>query len=284
MTIIILGSNGMLGSMLCFLCKTQYKHIPSIAITKSDFDVLTDSIDNLDDKLGRLLPDSNYTIINCIGAIPQKKYTPDEYTKINTKFPQDLSAYCKSRNYSLLHISTNCVFSGKNDNCLESDIPDADDVYGKSKLLGEPSSYGLTIRCSIIGPEKHTFCGLMEWFLNNNSSEIGGFTDSFWNGLTTLELSKIIFEIISTGKIQSGLLHYYSENTLSKYQILEALKSNFNKQVIINKKENGLKYYTLSSIHNKPRKNIYIQLNELAEIFNKYKSFWGLHPLMFGGG
>jgi dTDP-4-dehydrorhamnose reductase len=274
MSIIILGSNGMLGSMLHFLCKTQYTHIPAINISKSDFDVLKDNIDKLD----CLLPDSsNHTIINCIGAIPQKKYTPDEYTKINTTFPHDLSAYCKSRNYSLLHISTNCVFSGKNGNCLESDIPDADDVYGKSKFLGEPS-YGLTIRCSIIGPEKHTFCGLMEWFLNNNSSEIGGFTDSFWNGLTTLELSKIIFEIISTGKIHNGLLHYYSENTLSKYQILEALKSKFNKQVTINKKENGLKYYTLSSIHNKPRNNIYTQLNELAEVFDKYKCFFGVTP------
>lgn len=271
MTIIILGSNGMLGSMLYFLCKTQYTHIPSIAVSKSDFDVLTDNIDKLDS----VLPNNDCTIINCIGAIPQKKYTPDEYTKINTTFPHNLSEYCKSRNYSLLHISTNCVFSGKKDNCLESDIPDEDHIYGKSKFLGEPS-YGLTIRCSIIGPEKHTFCGLMEWFLNNNSSEIGGFTDSFWNGLTTLELSKIIFEIISTGQIHSGLLHYYSENTLSKYQILEALSNKFNKQVTINKKENGLKYYTLSSIHNKPRNNINNQLDELAEVFDKYKSFYNL--------
>jgi dTDP-4-dehydrorhamnose reductase len=271
MTIIILGSNGMLGSMIHFLSKTQYTDIPAIAISKSDFDVLAEDIIKLD----TLLPDINYTIINCIGAIPQKKYTPDEYTKINITFPKDLSKYCKARNFKLLHISTNCVFSGKKDNCLESDISDADDVYGKSKFLGEPS-YGLTIRCSIIGPEKHTFCGLMEWFLNNNSAEIGGFTDSFWNGLTTLELSKIIFEIINTGEIQNGLLHYYSENTLSKYQILEALSNKFNKQVTLNKKENGLKYYTLSSINTKPRINIYNQLDELVEIFNKYKSFYNL--------
>lgn len=271
MTIIILGSNGMLGSMIYFLSKTQYSHIPTIAISKSDFDVLHDNINKLD----TLLPDNNYTIINCIGAIPQKKYTPDEYAKINTTFPQDLSEYCKIRKYPFIHISTNCVFSGKKDNYLESDIPDTDDIYGKSKFLGEPF-YGLTIRCSIIGPEKHTFCGLMEWFLNNNSSEIGGFTDSFWNGLTTLELSKIIFEIISTGQIRNGLLHYYSENTLSKYQILEALCNTFNKQITIHKKENGLKYYTLSSIHNKPRNNIYEQINQLYEVFDKYKSFYNL--------
>jgi dTDP-4-dehydrorhamnose reductase len=271
MTIIILGSNGMLGSMIYFLSKTQYSNIPTIAISKSDFDVLQDNVNKLD----ALLPDNNYTIINCIGAIPQKKYTLDEYTQINTTFPQKLSEYCKFKKYSLVHISTNCVFSGRNNNCVESDMPDADDMYGKSKFLGEPS-YGLTIRCSIIGPEKHTFCGLMEWFLNNNSFEIGGFTDSFWNGLTTLELSKIIFELISNGQIHSGLLHYYSENTLSKYEILESLSSKFNKQVSINKKENGLKYYTLSSIHTKPRTNIYNQIEELFKVFDKYKSFYNL--------
>ena len=130
MTIIILGSNGMLGSMIYFLSKTQYSHIPTIAISKSDFDVLHDNINKLD----TLLPDNNYTIINCIGAIPQKKYTPDEYAKINTTFPQDLSEYCKIRKYPFIHISTNCVFSGKKDNYLESDIPDTDDIYGKSKL------------------------------------------------------------------------------------------------------------------------------------------------------
>lgn len=271
MTIVILGSNGMLGSMLYFLSKTQYTHIPTIALSKSDFDVLNDNTHKLD----TLLLDSNYTIINCIGAIPQKKYTSDEYTKINTTFPHDLSTYCKLRNYFLLHISTNCVFSGKYANCLESDISDADDIYGKSKFLGEPS-YGLTIRCSIIGPEKHTFCGLMEWFLNSNSTEVEGFTDSFWNGLTTLELSKIIFEIISTGKIQNGLLHYYSENTLSKYHILDILNNKFNKQITINKKENGLKYYTLSSVYTKPKSNIYNQIDELLQVFDGYKSFYKL--------
>lgn len=271
MTIILLGSNGMLGSMLHFLLKTQYSNIPSISLSKSDFDVLNDDISKLDS----YITFDESIVINCIGAIPQKKYSYQDYYKINEIFPKTLSNYCKSKKIKLIHISTNCVFSGYKDNCLETDIPDANDEYGISKFRGEPE-YGLTIRCSIIGPEKHIFCGLMEWFLHNTSSEINGFTDHFWNGLTTLELSKIILEFVENKNIESKLLHYYSENTLSKYEILEYLNRQFRLNVTLNKKELGTKYYTLSSNFTKPRKSIFNQIDELFSIYNNYKQFYRL--------
>lgn len=270
MSVIILGSNGMLGSMIYFLAKTEYSHIPIITISKSEFDVIDNNISNLDNILR--ISDCK-VIINCIGAIPQKKYTPNEYNIINTIFPQDLSLYCKDKGISLIHISTNCVFSGSKDMCLESDKSDASDIYGETKYLGEPS-YGLVIRCSIIGLERHTFCGLIEWFLHNESSEINGFTDSFWNGLTTLELSHIILTHVDNNKIEDKLIHYYSENSLSKYDILKYVNNKFNKNIVINKKENGMKFYTLSSIYTKPRKNIYKQIDDLYSIYPKYKTFY----------
>jgi dTDP-4-dehydrorhamnose reductase len=270
MNIIILGSNGMLGSMLYFIIKTRHPRLNAIQISKTDFDALHDSVEKFD----TLIP-VNSIIVNCIGAIPQKKYSNEHYTLLNTTFPQELAIYCKNRDLKLIHISTNCVFSGIKDNCLESDVADADDTYGQSKFLGEPS-YGLTIRCSIIGPEKHTFCGLLEWFLHNTSLQVNGFTDSFWNGLTTLELTKIILEYIDLNNVADAMVHHYSENSLSKYDILEYINNIFAKHIVINRRENGLKYYTLSSNYTKPRKSIQGQINELYSVFNEYKQFYNL--------
>jgi dTDP-4-dehydrorhamnose reductase len=270
MSIIILGSNGMLGSMLYFIIKTKYKHLNVNPVPRSAFDVLTDNISKLD-----TIVSSGSIVVNCIGAIPQKKYSDEDYTKLNTTFPQELSLYCKHNDIQLIHVSTNCVFSGNKDMCYETDKPDADDKYGQSKQLGEPE-YGLVIRCSIIGPEKHTFCGLLEWFLNNNNNEVNGFTDSFWNGLTTLELSKIIIDYIENKPLENSMIHYYSENTLSKYEILEYINSKFNRNKIINKKQNGLKYYTLCSNYSKPRTTIEKQIDELFTLYNEYKHFYGL--------
>lgn len=271
MKLYIFGSNGMLGSMLYFVAKRNHQNIETIPISREEFNVQTDSISKLDNVINA----EDSIIVNCIGAIPQKKYSDEDYKLINTTFPQELSLYCKSNNIKLIHISTNCVFSGTKNNCGETDQPDATDIYGLSKYLGEPA-YGLVIRCSIIGPEKHTFCGLMEWFLNNSSNEINGFIDSYWNGLTTLELSTIIFDHIQSNKLEDQLIHYYSENTLSKYEIISYFGQIFGKKCQINKKENGTKYYTLSSNYTKPRKNIYNQIDDIKLIFDDYKKFYNL--------
>jgi dTDP-4-dehydrorhamnose reductase len=268
--ILILGSNGMLGSMLMFVAKKYYDFNVQ-GLSKNEFNVLTDNINKLD-----TYTSENDIIINCIGAIPQKQYTEKDYYAINTTFPKQLSQYCKNKKIKLIQISTNCVFSGKKDNYKEYDIPDAEDIYGKTKFLGE-SHYGLIIRCSIIGPERHTFTGLMEWFLKNNSTTINGYVDSYWNGLTTLELSKIIFEKIKNNDIRSSLFHYYSDYSLSKYELLSYINTKSNKNITINKIENGIKYYTLSSEYIKPRKSIILQLDELFDILHLYKDFYNLN-------
>lgn len=273
--ILILGANGMLGSMLLFYFKSYHSDLDILGLTKSEFNALNDDITKLDTYI-----QSTPIIINCIGAIPQKNYNNEEYIMLNTQFPKLLSTYCKNNNIKLIHISTNCVFSGKNKNYVETDMPDAQDDYGYSKYLGEPS-YGLIIRCSVIGPEKHTFCGLMEWFLHTQTNEVNGFTDSFWNGLTTLELTKIILDIIKKDLFDNKVLHYYSEDTASKYEILEHINKLFCMNKILNKKENGLKYYTLSSLYTKPRKNIYQQLNELKDVYNDYLTFYKLQLFSF---
>jgi dTDP-4-dehydrorhamnose reductase len=131
MKIIILGSNGMLGSMLSFVAKKYNKDV--IPLSRKEFDVDKDDISKL-----TVYIKEDCCLVNCIGAIPQKKYSDNNYKQLNTEFPLKLSELCKKYSVPLIHISTNCVFSGKYPNCIESDIPNAVDLYGISKYEGEP--------------------------------------------------------------------------------------------------------------------------------------------------
>ena len=263
MKIIILGSTGMLGSMLHFLAK-KYNN-EHISICRNEFDAKKDNIDKLN-----LYIQTPCCIVNCIGAIPQKDYDNESYTILNTTFPLKLSIFCKTNSIPLIHISTNCVFSGEKSNYVESDKPNATDLYGLSKYLGEPSNCTV-IRCSIIGPEINSSFGLMEWFLNNTNNNINGYNDHYWNGLTSLELSKIILNIVTEKKFTIGIHHYYSSISVSKFELLRIIANKSKNKSNIISIPNGTKYYTLSSILNEPRKHISEQIDELFNIINEYR-------------
>ena len=262
MKIIILGSNGMMGSMFSFYCNKE--SIDHMCIDRTIFNVSTQSVEELDN----IIPTADIVIVNFIGCIPQRKYTDKEYTEINHIFPITLSHYCKDRNIPLIHISTNCVFSGDRSMQDEECVPDAKDIYGVSKARGEPR-YGLVLRTSIIGLEKSSAFGLMSWFMNTQG-DIKGYTNHYWNGVTTLELSKYIIEIIKNKNISSGLRHIYSENELSKYDLLCTINDIFELNKNINPVEVALKYYTLKSIKTCARKTISSQLEDLKEIYKEF--------------
>ncbi len=253
MKLIILGAKGMMGSMMAFVCNS--KSVPYVALGRTEFDALISSIDSLEQWCNEPC-----CIVNCIGAIPQKIYSADEMKYLNQEFPHRLSEFCKDRDISLIHLSTNCVFSGNKSMCNESDIPDADDLYGQSKRLGEPT-YGLVIRSSIIGLESQSAFGLLEWFLHSTSESIQGYTDHFWNGLTTLELSNfIVTKILEDSIPEYGCIHLHSDTTVSKYELLTYSKSLFNKSIDILPVEKGCKYYTLVSNTHNARSSIFQQL------------------------
>lgn len=286
MKIIILGANGMLGSMMTFVGNKERRTI--VPLTRKEFNVIDDPIDKL-----RTWIDSDCCIVNCIGAIPQKKYSESEFRTLNTDFSLALAGFCETHSVPYIHISTNCVFSGKHDNCLETDVADAEDVYGRSKLAGESTRYGVVIRCSIIGPEFGTHNGLMEWFLHNTAPYVNGYADSFWNGVTTLELSNIIYARIDSRKFSHDLVHVYSNTTVTKYELLCILQRvfiptniQFGQQrcpglddlsalrrcdtIEIIKTYNGLKYYTLKSHTSTACKHIEEQLRELYMLLFYY--------------
>ena len=173
-------------------------------------------------------------IINCIGVIKQLKDAdePLKVLPINSIFPHKLHYFCNQEDIRLIHISTDCVFSGKKGNYLETDISDAQDLYGKSKYIGElHGKNSLTIRTSIIGHEIDSKESLLEWFLSQEDS-INGYTDAFFSGLTTLELSNVIENIILHHKDLSGLYHV-SSKPISKYDLLNLIKKVYQKKIKI---------------------------------------------------
>lgn len=164
-------------------------------------------------------------IINCIGILIKGSTTnPANAIFINSYFPHLLVQIADELNSKVIHISTDCVFSGKKGSYTETDFRDADDTYGRSKALGEVfSDRHLTLRTSIIGPEikKHGE-GLFHWFMHQ-SGEINGFTEAFWGGVTTLQLAKCIEQSIHQNYI--GLLHVTNGERISKFDLIKLFQS-----------------------------------------------------------
>ena len=168
-------------------------------------------------------------VINCVGIlINVANSNPGNAIYLNSYLPNLLSEILEKTGGKLIHISTDCVFSGKRGSYDEQDIRDADDIYGKSKALGEViNSRDLTLRTSIIGPElKSNGVGLFHWFMNQ-SSEIKGYTHALWSGVTTLEMAKVINCAIELNLF--GLAHVTNGEKISKFNLLLLLKEIWNR-------------------------------------------------------
>jgi len=165
-------------------------------------------------------------ILNCIGIIKQirEATNPIKSIEINSLFPHKLAALCSMCNCRLIHLSTDCVFSGKKGRYTEDDIPDPLDLYGRSKLLGEVTGgNALTIRTSMIGRELNTKHGLLEWFLSQNDKSVKGYTNVIFSGFTTTALCEILKGIMINHADFNGLYHVSSE-PISKYKLLLLIK------------------------------------------------------------
>lgn len=175
-------------------------------------------------------------VINCIGIIPQKPKDRAKTIYCNSLFPHIAAGICAKNKSKLVHISTDCVFSGKKGMYEDRDEPDALDLYGKSKELGEVV-YGnhLTIRTSFIGREiSGKKAGLLEWFLSQ-SGQVNGFSKAIWSGFTTASLSGIICSLAGKDfQSLAGLVHV-SNQPIDKYSLLVLCKKYFGKEITINK-------------------------------------------------
>lgn len=168
-------------------------------------------------------------VVNCVGIIKQLAAAKDPIAslEINALFPHRLLHLCRSAGARLIHISTDCVFSGRVGMRKESDTSDAEDLYGRSKFLGEvEADGGLTLRTSIIGRELEGTSGLVEWFLSNRGGTVNGYSHAIFSGLTTIELAGVIGRVIEAERPASGLWHVSAE-PISKLDLLSLLNEAF---------------------------------------------------------
>jgi len=173
-------------------------------------------------------------VVNCIGIVKQAREARDPITSIaiNSLFPHRLARLCATRGARLVHVSTDCVFSGRSGRYTEGDLPDPPDLYGRSKLLGEVGDGdGLTVRTSIIGRELSGANGLVEWFLGQQGS-VRGFQRAIFSGLTTHALADVLASVISDHGALTGVRHVAAE-PISKFDLLQMLRDAYGRDVQI---------------------------------------------------
>ncbi len=236
MRILILGATGMLGHKLVQVFSQQFDVYATARNSTAAFaghpvidrEGLLGNVwvENFDSVVRAIALSKPQCVVNCIGIIKQHHTAKDPLPSIsvNALFPHRLAQVCQAAGSRLIHISTDCVFSGRKGNYDESDVADAEDLYGRTKLLGEVSSDGsLTLRTSIIGRELETSHGLIEWFLSQEGKAIRGYKKAIFSGFTTNALAQIIAQIIAKHPNLQGVWHVAAE-PISKFDLLSLVK------------------------------------------------------------
>lgn len=223
MRIIVFGANGMAGHMVALYLQEQGHEVTGFVKRKNDMFPCIEG-NAMDTKLVKeiLAGESiNYDIIiNCIGILNKAvdaKLAEGIY--INSVLPHLLEECVSGTKTRVIHISSDCVFSGNTGHYREDSHPDAESYYGRTKALGElGDGNNLTIRTSIVGPElKKDGIGLFHWFMSQTGF-VNGFTEVIWSGVTTLELAKAIDSAMKQGL--TGLYHLVNNKVISKYELL----------------------------------------------------------------
>jgi dTDP-4-dehydrorhamnose reductase len=201
-------------------------------------------------------------VVNAIGVIKQLPSAKNVTTtlEINSIFPHRLAEFGAKYGFRLITISTDCVFDGAKGNYSEADTPNATDLYGKSKALGEVTGENcLTIRTSIIGRELGTAHSLIEWFLSNRGKTVTGFANAIYSGFPTIVFADIITCLITDHKELSGLYHVASD-PINKFDLLTLVDKFYDASVTIERSEefridrslNGTKFEESAGFHARP--------------------------------
>lgn len=235
MRILILGGDGMLGHQL-------FKHLQSghearvtlrqdiesyaefgIFNSQNSYDII--DVRNIERLIEVLTDFRPQAVVNAVGIVKQRPAARESIPSLETNaiFPHRLALLCKAIDARMVHLSTDCVFSGNKGNYQESDRSDAEDLYGRSKFLGEVhDSHCMTLRTSMIGRELTRKQGLLEWFLVQKKV-VKGFRNAIFSGFTTMELSRIIENLLVNHPEASGVYHV-SSDPISKFNLLVLIK------------------------------------------------------------
>jgi len=244
MRALILGGSGMLGHGLWRYFSPKYNHIYATLRKRKDeyesdlfeSDHVIDSIDaadfnNIRSILDNIQPE---VVLNCIGITKRKESDNSviDVIKLNALLPHELAAWGDENKAKIIHFSTDCVFDGKDGAYLDGSMTNADDLYGRTKALGEIASpYALTLRSSFIGRELENGTELLEWFLAQ-TGRIKGFANAIYTGFTTMELNRIIEKIMTESSEYSGIYNV-SSDPISKYDLLRFIKDKMNLDIDI---------------------------------------------------
>ena len=233
--VLVLGSGGMVGHKLIQVLARDM-HVWGTSSRESDYisrftgvaqDRILDHFDALSDRdliasLNRSNPD---VVINAIGLVKQHDQIVNEQLafRTNVELPRRIAKLTASRGARFVHLSTDCVFTGRKGAYIESDDTDAIDVYGVTKAQGELDlGEALVIRTSYIGRELRHFYGLMEWLHRQPPGDVPGYANAIWSGLPTVVFAQIMFQILSNAPELSGTYHIATK-PLSKYELLQGI-------------------------------------------------------------
>ena len=246
MKILILGAAGMLGNTIFryFASKTDFqvtgtfRNVDSLSYFPVQYHSrLLANIDILDQNIlsSTFEQTRPELVINCIGLIKQRHEANDPFLAfpINAILPHRLDSLCLQFGARLVHFSTDCVFSGKKGMYCESDLSDATDVYGKSKLAGEitESPTTITLRISTIGHELNSSIGLIDWFLLQ-SNAVKGYRKAVFSGIPTAEIARIIEKYVMPRPDLQGLYHV-SVEPIDKMSLLQLVAKEYGKNIEI---------------------------------------------------
>lgn len=185
-----------------------------------------DTVATLSDVFGQMVKSPD-CVIGCVGTIkPSMDKNLRDAIYINSVLPHELAATCTALHVKMIHVTTDCVFSGKTGGYSESSPHDPLDAYGKSKSLGETKDC-MVIRTSIIGEEIHKNASLVEWVKSQAGKSVNGFTNHYWNGMTTKQYASVCDQIIDGDMYEPGTFHVHSD-TVTKEQLLHMINERYN--------------------------------------------------------
>lgn len=247
-TYLVLGASGMLGNACLRALGANgdrvvgtIRNVASASLFSEDLrgqlipNVDAGDFDSIMHVMARVRPD---IVVNCIGMVKQLEDSrnPLVALPLNALFPHRLHQLCQVAGTRLIHISTDCVFSGERGMYRETDRPDADDLYGISKRLGEVLGPGaVTLRTSIIGHELASSRSLIDWFLSQEG-RTKGYTRAIYSGLPTVELVRIVRDIVAPRRDLEGLFHV-SSDPINKFDLLTLVAQVYGKSIRIEPSE-----------------------------------------------
>jgi dTDP-4-dehydrorhamnose reductase len=242
---LVLGGTGMLGNAVLryFASRGEYTVAGSVRSAASGArlpqelqgllipSVDVESLDSIARAFAAFRP---HVVINCIGLIKQLADVDDPLIAIpiNSLLPHRLARLCSMMGARLIHVSTDCVFSGSRGGYVETDVSDAKDLYGRSKYLGEVDyPHAVTLRTSIIGHELGSAHGLVGWFLAQRAG-VRGYTKAIFSGLPTVELSRVIHDFVLPNDTLRGVYHV-SADAIDKFSLLRLVAKAYEKDIAI---------------------------------------------------